>query len=97
MVVIAGSSAPDDEVASWAYSVRAVSGRLPVALYHRPLNLPSAAWRARALPTAPLAALADLLEIIDGEDRIDAGARGANRHDVWAHSPDRAAAAAVAQ
>jgi MerR family transcriptional regulator, light-induced transcriptional regulator len=51
VIVIAGSHAPDDEVARWAYAVRSATGNVPFALFHRgpePLN-PSPARAAEEI------------------------------------------------
>lgn len=69
-VVIAGSHATDDQVARWAYRVRAASGRLPTALFrrtHEGANVRNAAG-ARRLPDAPLGAQRQLLALVDDGD-----------------------------
>ncbi len=66
-VVIAGSHESDDDVARWAYRVRAASGQLPTALFrraHRGANVRSAAG-ARVLPDTPFGAQRQLLALID--------------------------------
>ncbi len=65
-VVLAGGHASDDEVARWAYAVRAAAGPLPVALYRRG----SKSTRLRttlngALPDSPLAAARQVLELAE--------------------------------
>ena len=65
-VVLAGGYASDDEVARWAYAVRAAAGPLPVALYRRG----SKSTRLRttlngALPDSPLAAARQVLELAE--------------------------------
>ena len=70
-VVIAGSHESDDDVARWAYRVRAASGQLPTALFrrtHRSANVRSAAG-ARVLPDTPFGAQRQLLALVD--DRRD--------------------------
>ncbi len=65
-VVIAGGHVPDDDVARWAYRVRATAGALPMALYRRPQA--GGAVRttgARMLPDAPFGAHRQLLALID--------------------------------
>jgi MerR family transcriptional regulator, light-induced transcriptional regulator len=67
VVVIAGTHARDDEVARWAYAVRAAAGPLPITLFRR--NLRSTRVRttgARALPSAPSEAQRELLELVEG-------------------------------
>ncbi len=66
-LVIAGSHASDDDVAQWAYRVRAASGQLPLALFRRTrqgAKIRSAAG-ARLLPDAPFGAQRQLLALID--------------------------------
>jgi DNA-binding transcriptional MerR regulator len=66
-VVIAGGHESDDDVARWAYRVRAASGQLPTALFrraHRAVKVRSAAG-ARVLPDTPFGAQRQLLALID--------------------------------
>jgi MerR family transcriptional regulator, light-induced transcriptional regulator len=56
LVIIAGSKASDDEVARWAYAVRAAVGRIPFLLYLRGLDPVIAGARARILPRDPIEA-----------------------------------------
>jgi len=68
-VVIAGSHLPDDDVALWAYHVRAAAGPLPMALYRRAQH--GAKIRTtgtRALVDGPFAAHRQLLALIDDRD-----------------------------
>ena len=84
-VVLAGSDAGDDEVAKWAYAVRAAAGPVPVALYQRGLDGLAASSRACVLPPAPTDAQRELLELLesprgrtsDGEATSGAVRRGA--------------------
>ena len=72
-VVIAGGHQTDDDVARWAYRVRAVSGQLPTALFrraHRGVKVRSAAG-ARVLPDTPFGAQRQLLALVD--DRREDG------------------------
>lgn len=65
-VVIVGGHLPDDDVARWAYRVRAAAGPLPVALFRRSSNGPPV--RASGTPIlqrTPLAAHRELLALID--------------------------------
>lgn len=64
-VVIAGEHGSDDEVAKWAYQVRAARAPVPVALYHRPLRLAQGCQRGPVLPLSPLEALDDLIALLD--------------------------------
>ena len=73
-VVIAGSHLPDDDIALWAYRVRAAAGPLPMALFRRS----NQGGQVRAtgtpiLPRKPFAAHRELLALIDerqvGADR----------------------------
>jgi len=65
-VVIAGGHLPDDDVALWAYRVRAAAGPLPVALFRRSQD--GAKVRStgtRILSDAPFGAHRQLLALID--------------------------------
>jgi DNA-binding transcriptional MerR regulator len=65
-VVIAGGHVPDDDVARWAYRVRAASGQLPTALFrrtHQGARVRSAG--TRLLPDSPMAAQRQLLALVD--------------------------------
>ena len=62
-VVIAGSHETDDDVARWAYRVRAAGGQLPMALFrrmHQAANIRGGAG-ARVLPDSPFTAQRQLL------------------------------------
>jgi DNA-binding transcriptional MerR regulator len=77
-VVIAGGHESDDDVARWAYRVRAASGQLPTALFrrtHRGAKVRSAAG-ARVLPDTPFGAQRQVLALIDDrrEERYDEAA-----------------------
>ncbi len=66
-VVIAGRHESDDDVARWAYRVRAASGQLPTALFrrtHQAAKVRSAAG-ARVLPDTPFGAQRQLLALVD--------------------------------
>lgn len=72
-LVICGRHASDDDVAHWAYRVRAASGQLPMALFRRTrqgARVRSAAG-ARVLPDAPFGAQRQLLALVD--DRAGEG------------------------
>ena len=78
-IVIAGGHVSDDDVARWAYRVRAATGQLPTALFrrtHEASRLRNAAG-ARVLPDNPFSAQRQLLGLVDGrrEDRDDAVAQ----------------------
>jgi MerR family transcriptional regulator, light-induced transcriptional regulator len=65
-VVIAGGHVSDDDVARWAYRVRASAGALPVALFRRRQNDGQVRTTgARVLPENPFAAHRQLLALID--------------------------------
>jgi hypothetical protein len=55
VIVVAGSHAPDDEVARWVYPL-AGSGKLPVALYRRAVRA-GGSNRSLTLPESPVEAL----------------------------------------
>lgn len=69
-VVIAGSYVSDDDVALWAYRVRASAGPLPVVLFRRTNNATKVRTTGtRALPSPPFGAHRQLLAFVD--DRRD--------------------------
>jgi DNA-binding transcriptional MerR regulator len=69
-VVIAGSHVSDDDVALWAYRVRASAGPLPVALFRRASTTAKVRTTgARVLPDPPFGAHRQLLAFVD--DRRD--------------------------
>lgn len=91
-VVIAGSHESDDDVARWAYRVRAATGQLPMALFrrtHENAKVRGGAG-ARILPDTPFGAQRQLLAFVD--DRRDVG-----EADVGATRPLRVAAALPAR
>jgi DNA-binding transcriptional MerR regulator len=64
-VVIAGNGVGNEDVARWAYRVRATAGALPVLLYHRGNE---EAWRttgARHLSSSPSLAADTLLDVLE--------------------------------
>ncbi|MCD6727929.1 MAG: MerR family transcriptional regulator [Solirubrobacteraceae bacterium] len=66
-IVIAGSHASDDDVARWAYAVRAASGPLPVALYRRGSRRPAGRTTGTlVLPHSPSAAQHELMALVEG-------------------------------
>jgi DNA-binding transcriptional MerR regulator len=75
-VVIAGMRVRDDDVARWAYQVRAAAGSLPFCLYRRDVDRAVAAHREDVLGPLPVAArgqLAQLLGLYEASvDREDA-------------------------
>jgi DNA-binding transcriptional MerR regulator len=85
-VVIAGSHVSDDDVALWAYRVRAAAGALPVALFRRAHNGTKVRTTgARVLPDTPFGAHRQLLAFVDerpSERRPDAAPAVALVHDV---------------
>lgn len=65
-VVIAGSHVADDDVALWAYRVRAAAGPLPIALFRRGHHdLKVRTTGTRTLPEEPFRAHRGLLGLID--------------------------------
>jgi DNA-binding transcriptional MerR regulator len=70
VVVIAGGDEADDDVARWAYRVRAGAGALPVLLFRRRgRDDRTRTTGARHLPTSPTLAAGQLIEVIDGGER----------------------------
>ena len=65
VVVIAGNSANDEDVARWAYRVRAASGALPMALFRRGQRPETSRAAARQLPDGPGEAHRQVLELLD--------------------------------
>lgn len=66
-IVIAGAHAGDDEVARWAYGVRAASGALPVALYRRGSRRQAGRTTGTlVLSHSPSAAQAELMALAEG-------------------------------
>ena len=65
VVVLAGDGASDDDVARWAYQVRASAGPLPFLLYKRGVDPLNAGSRTQVLSESPFAAHAQLLELLD--------------------------------
>lgn len=73
-VVIAGSHLTNDDVARWAYRVRASAGALPLALFRRRQHDKQVRTTgARVLPDEPFAAHRQLLALVDD--------RGVGRYD----------------
>jgi DNA-binding transcriptional MerR regulator len=65
-VVIAGSDVADDDVALWAYRVRAAVGPLPLTLFRRALRVSGVPITgAHVLPDRPFAAHRQVLAIVD--------------------------------
>jgi len=65
-VVIAGSHLPDDDVALWAYRVRATAGPLPLALFRSShQSAPVRTTGTRILSAEPFGALRQVLASID--------------------------------
>jgi DNA-binding transcriptional MerR regulator len=68
-VVIAGAHMPDDDVALWAYRVRATTGPVPMALFRRANTATKVRTTgARVLPDTPFGAHRQLLALIDDLD-----------------------------
>jgi len=66
VVVIAGRHASDEEVARFAYTVRAAAGSLPLALYGRGGEEVSRTSAVAQLPASPAEATARVLGLLDG-------------------------------
>lgn len=70
-VVIAGGHVPDDDVALWAYRVRAAAGPLPMALFRRSHHGAKVRTTGtRVLEEAPFAAHRQLLALVDDRDSL---------------------------
>lgn len=65
-VIIAGSHAGDEEIAHFAYAVRAAGGALPLALFHRGDVQVSRTSSVHVLPASPSEATAQALALLDG-------------------------------
>jgi MerR family transcriptional regulator, light-induced transcriptional regulator len=71
--VVAGSHDADDDVARWAYRVRAVAGALPITLFHRSTRSERVRTTgARLLADSPGEAHRELLAVIESGGRMDA-------------------------
>jgi hypothetical protein len=69
VVVIAGAHAADDDVARWAYRVRAASGALPMALFRRGGRAEATRTTASILPDSAGEAHRIVLDILDSRSR----------------------------
>jgi hypothetical protein len=69
VVVIAGGEEQDDDVARWAYRVRASAGALPVLLFRRAGAGRSRTTGARHLAGSPTQAARQLVELADAAVR----------------------------
>jgi DNA-binding transcriptional MerR regulator len=86
VVVIAGEELLDDEVARWAYRVRATAGALPVLLFRRGgRDDRPRTTGARHLPASPTQAVGLLVDV------LEAGGRGAAPVDQRMEADDAAA------
>jgi MerR family transcriptional regulator, light-induced transcriptional regulator len=88
VVVIAGGEENDDDVARWAYRVRAAAGALPVLLFHRNGrgDRSTRTTGARHLAAAPTLAASQLLDFVEGGSRDAGGAADeAAEYDDHAH------------
>lgn len=65
-VVIAGRHGSDEEIARFAYAVRAAGGSLPLALFHRGEEAVSRTSAVHVLPVSPSEAVAQALALLDG-------------------------------
>lgn len=73
-VVIAGERASDEQVSRWAYALRRVGGRIPIALYLRTAQSSSPSLSARSLPGAPTEAHRELTELLADGGRVKTAA-----------------------
>jgi MerR family transcriptional regulator, light-induced transcriptional regulator len=74
VVVIAGGEENDDDVARWAYRVRASAGALPVLLFHRSgRGDRTRTTGARHLAAAHTLAASQLLDLVEGSSRESSG------------------------
>jgi DNA-binding transcriptional MerR regulator len=74
VVVIAGGKEVDDDVARWAYRVRAAAGALPVLLFRRDGRSTTRNAGARHLADSPTIAAGQLLDVAEGgtaEDEVE--------------------------
>jgi hypothetical protein len=86
VVVIAGEELRDDDVARWAYRVRATSGALPVLLFRRGgRDDRPRTTGARHLPASPTQAVGLLVDV------LETGGRGALPVDQRMEADDAAA------
>ncbi len=86
VVVIAGGEENDDDVARWAYRVRAAAGALPVLLFHRSgRGDRTRTTGARHLAAAPTLAASQLLDLVEGSSRESSGGDDAAEFDDHAH------------
>jgi hypothetical protein len=92
VVVIAGGEEVDDDVARWAYRVRAAAGALPVLLYRRHGRGDRATTRnagARHLADSASIAAGQLLDIAEGTVADDDVEEPLELEDVSAPTPNR--------
>jgi DNA-binding transcriptional MerR regulator len=86
VVVIAGGEENDDDVARWAYRVRAAAGALPVLLFHRSgRGDRTRTTGARHLAGAPTLASSQLLDLVEGSSREVSGGEDAAEYDDHTH------------
>jgi DNA-binding transcriptional MerR regulator len=82
VVIIAGGEEVDDDVARWAYRVRASAGALPVLLFHRSgRGDRTRTTGARHLAAAPTLAASQLLDLVEGTSRDSSGGDEAGEYD----------------
>lgn len=90
VVVIAGGEENDDDVARWAYRVRAAAGALPVLLFHRTgRGDRTRTTGARHLAAAPTLAASQLLDLVEGSSRETSGGEDAAEFDDAHQAPPR--------
>jgi DNA-binding transcriptional MerR regulator len=86
VVIIAGGEEVDDDVARWAYRVRASAGALPVLLFHRSgRGDRTRTTGARHLAAAPTLAASQLLDLVEGTSRDSSGGDEAGEYDDHAN------------
>lgn len=90
VVVIAGGESNDDDVARWAYRVRAAAGALPILLFHRTgRGDRTRTTGARHLAGAPTLAASQLLDLVEGSSREASGGEDAAEYDDAHQAPPR--------
>jgi DNA-binding transcriptional MerR regulator len=89
VVVIAGGEEQDDDVARWAYRVRASAGALPVMLFRRGGTGRSRTTGARHLAGSPTLAARQLLDLADGGVRHPAAEEPLEFDDIAVASTSR--------
>jgi hypothetical protein len=90
VVVIAGGEEVDDDVARWAYRVRAAAGALPVLLFRRgERGDRTRTTGARHLAATPTIAAGQLLDVAEGGARDEDADDSMEFDDLAAPTPPR--------